>query len=252
MGWKLKAYSLRRSGAHPFAADPQRPSKPPRARKPPRVRRSGASGPANSHGNVGGARSRVIPTPASPTAADRKAVVISVRRSTVVRMGVGAVVLAALAVGFAVGWVISSSPYSPSTSKVVTEAATTPMSSPAATTRAASPASQASQPPTVASCIPGSKPQVRPTRIDIGCDGHISISTVTWSSWGTSTGSGSGTLTMKNCQPSCAAGSVHSSPAFVVLSDPVGGVFQDVLITPPSGETSPQSSSQPGSGWGSG
>ena len=246
MGWKLKASSLRRSRGHPFAADPQGSSKAARARRP------GVSGPAHSNGNIGSARSRVIPTPASPTVANRKAAVITVRRSTLVRMGVGAVVLAALVVGFAVGWVISSSPYSPSTSKVVTEAGTTPTPSPPATTRAASTATPASQAPSVASCIPGSEPQVRPTKIDIGCGGHISISTVTWSSWGPSTGSGSGILKVNNCQPSCAAGSVRSSPAFVVVSNPVSGVFKDVLITPPSGQSTPQSSSQPGSGWGSG
>jgi hypothetical protein len=105
----------------------------------------------------------------------------------------------------------------------------------------------------VLSCRPGSKGSVRPTTIDIGCTGgDTSISTVTWSIWGPDHGSGSGTLTVNDCQPSCASGSVRSSPAFVVVSNPQGGVFQDVVITPPSGALTPQASSRPGSGWGSG
>jgi hypothetical protein len=59
-------------------------------------------------------------------------------------------------------------------------------------------------------------------------------------------------LTVKYCRPNCAAGRVSSSAAFVVISDPVRGVFQHVLITPPTGAITPQSSSYPGSGWGSG
>jgi hypothetical protein len=237
VGWKLKASRFRRSRRRPSEADPWRTSKPQWA--------TGAEGSGRAHSqcHIGSATSRVIPAAPLPSVVGRKAAVITFRRSTAVRAGVAAVVLGALSVGFAVGWVISSPPPSPSTDKVVTEAATTPMSPPSET---ATPATA------VASCKLGSKVQVRPTTIDIGCHGDISISTVTWSSWGTSTGSGSGTLTVNNCQPSCATGSVSSSPAFVVLSDPVGGVFQDVLITPPSGAMPPQSSSHPGSGWGSG
>jgi hypothetical protein len=207
---------------------------------------------AQSQCNRGSARLRVIRTARFPSVAGRKAAVITFRRSTVVRVGVAAGVVAALAIGFAFGWAISSLPSSPSTNKVITEAATTPMSSPSAITRAASPATSAALPLGAVSCKPRSNVQVRPTSIDIGCHGDTTVSTVTWSSWGTRTASGSGTLTVNNCQPSCATGSVSSSPAFVVLSDPLGGVFQDVLITPPSGSLTPQSGAHPGSGWGSG
>jgi hypothetical protein len=106
--------------------------------------------------------------------------------------------------------------------------------------------------PLVLSCKPGSKSQVRPKSIEIGCTGDVSVSAVTWSSWGSTRGNGSGMLTVNNCQPSCATGTVSSSAAFVVVSNPSGGVFQDVVITPPSGALTTQSSSLPGSGWGSG
>jgi hypothetical protein len=178
--------------------------------------------------------------------------VIVVRRSTAVRVGLAAGVVAALAVGFGVGWSISSSSYAASTDNVVTEAATTPMSSPSAMSSAISPATSSTLASKAVSCRSGSSLQVEPTSIDIGCDGDTVISSVTWSSWGSHTAMGSGTLALNNCQPSCTTGGISSSPAFVVLSDPVKGVFQDVLITPPAGALTPQSSAHPGSGWGSG
>lgn len=174
--------------------------------------------------------------------AARKPQVITLRRSTAVRTGIVAAVLAALAVGFAMGLGISSTAAPPTDAVVVA----------ATTTSHGSPVTRPGLLPTVRSCGSRSTSQVRPTRIYIGCaSGDISITTITWSHWG-SAGSGSGTLNVNNCQPNCATGSVSSSPAFVVVSNPVAGVYQDVLITPPSGALTPQSSSQPGSGWGSG
>ena len=237
VGWKLRTSSL------------QSDSKSLPGRSARRVRGSART---HARGGVGSARSPRDPTVAGPAVADRKTAVISFRRSTVVRIGVGASVLAALTVGFAFGWAISSPSHSTATNKVVTDAATTPTSAPPAGSKASSPTTPATLVPTVAACQPGGEPQVRPTSIAIGCDGHISMSNVTWSSWGASTASGSGSVTVNSCQPNCATGSGGSSPAFVVVSDPVGGVYQDVLITPPTGDIAPQSSSHPGSAWGSG
>ena len=209
------------------------------------------SGRTHSQVARGTARWRRIRRVASSSVVDRKAAVITLRRSTVFRIGVGAVVLAALGVGFAVGLAIRSSPFSMPANRVVTDAATTPEHSQPATEKAASSSATAAPlPPTAAACTHGAKPQERPTSIDIGCDGHIAMSGVTWSSWETSTASGSGTLTVSDCQPSCATGTTKSSPAFVVVSNPLNGIFQDVLITPPPGDMAPQSSSQPGSSWG--
>ena len=98
----------------------------------------------------------------------------------------------------------------------------------------------------------GIEPQVRPTVLYSGCASRdLSMTTVTWSSWGSTGGSGSDTLHVNNCQPDCATGSVNSSPAFVVVSNPVAGVSGQTDHSP-SGVVMPQSSSQPGSGWGSG
>jgi hypothetical protein len=193
----------------------------------------------------------MIKTAPFPSVAGRKAVVIVVRRSTVVRMGVAAGVAAALAIGFGIGWAISSPPSATSSIRVVTEAATTPTSSLSGMATAAAPTTSATLPRTAA-CRPSSIAAVRPTSIDIGCHGDTTMSAVTWSSWGPRTAMGSGTLTVSSCRPSCATGGVVRSPAFVVLSHPLGGIFQDVLITPPSGSSTAQSDVHPGSGWGSG
>jgi hypothetical protein len=175
-------------------------------------------------------------------AARQSNVVITLRRSTVVRAGVVAAALAALCIGFALGLAISTP--SPSTHNVVVAASTYSPGAAAGGTPAL---------PAALPCRPRSTPERRPTLIYIGCASRaVSLTNVTWSAWGTTSGSGSGTLSLNDCEPACATGSVTSSPAFVVVSEPVAGVFQHVVITPPSGRAAPQSSSQPGSGWGSG
>jgi hypothetical protein len=203
---------------------------------------------AHSHRHAGNQGLRAAQNTQRRSVAPGNMQVITIRRTAVVRMGVAAAVLAALGIGFSLGLAISSHLSPTSGGKVVTDAS---VASPSATTAGSQPAASAAEVPAVLSCTPGSKPQVRPETLDIGCTGDISMSTVTWSSWG-SRGYGSGVLTVNSCRPSCATGALSSSPAFVVVSDPVGGVFQDVLITPPTGVLAPQSSSQPGSGWGSG
>ena len=245
MGRELSA-SPRSSRRRWSLAKQRRSPRPPSA--------ASARGPrfAYSHHRVGNPRRRAAPRTSSPSLAHRDVHVITMRRSTVVRVGVAAVVLAALGIGFGVGLAISSKGPSTSAVKVVTDASLAPVPSHSTTRTASPPTAPAATLPTVASCRPGQKPQVRPASIDIGCAGDVSISDVTWSTWERSTGDGSGTLTVRSCRPSCAAGSVSSSPAFVVVSDPRGGVFQDVLITPPTGALTPQAGSHPGWGWGSG
>ena len=205
----------------------------------------------HSHRRTGNPSPRAVPRKPLPSVAERNVHVITMRRSTVVRVGVAALVLAALGIGFAVGMAISSPAPSTSTVRVVTDPSVASVSTHSTATTPSSPVAPTANVFKVVSCRPGAKPQVRPRTIDIGCAGDTVISAVTWSSWGRM-GNGSGTLTLNNCQPSCAAGAVSSSPAFVVVSDPVGGVFQNVVITPPTGALSPKSSSHPGSGWGSG
>lgn len=214
-----------------------------------RRRRVYVSGQTSSQGVRGNRTSRRMPSSTSPTLLDREAAIVTIRRSTVVRAGLGAVVLVALGVGFGLGLALSSSPRAMHNRGVVTDAASTPgPSESAATTDSA--ATAAALLPAAESCTPGVAPQERPTSIDIGCGGRIAVSGVTWSSWGPSTGSGSGTLTVNDCQPTCATGNTRSLPAFVVVSRPSDGIFQDVVITPPPGDMAQQASSHPGSGWG--
>jgi hypothetical protein len=223
-----------------------------RSPKPPSA--GGAKGPrfAYSHHRIGNPSRRVAPRTPLPSVSQRDVQVITMRRSTVARIGVAAVVLAALGTGFAVGLAISSPGPSTPAVKVVTDASVASVPSHSTNWTVSPPMAPPAKLPTVASCRPGQKSQARPKSIDIGCAGDVSMSAVTWSNWGRSTGDGSGTLTFNSCRPSCATGSVSSSPAFVVVSDPVGGVFQMVLITPPTGALTPQASSHPGLGWGSG
>lgn len=163
---------------------------------------------------------------------------VIVRRSTALRVGTVVTVLAALGIGFGIGLAISSPP--PPANRVVTAASTT-HGSPTTPTPRALP------------CGSGSKPQMRPTSLYIGCSSRVVFMTgITWSSWASTGGSGSGTLHVNDCQPNCATGAISSTPAFVVVSNPVGGIFRDVVMTPPGGTVTPQSSSRPGSGWGSG
>ena len=245
MGRELSA-SPRRPRGRRFQANQRRSPKPPSA--------GSAKGPrfAYPHHRSGNPRWRAAPRTPLPSFAQRDVRVFTMRRSTVVRMGVAAAVVAALGIGFAVGLAISSPAPSRSAVKVVTNASVASVPSRATTATVSPPMAPAAKVPTVVSCRPGQKPQARPKSIDIGCAGDISMSAVTWSTWGRSTGDGSGTLTWHSCRPSCATGSLSSSPAFVVVSDPLDGVFQDVLITPPTGALTPQASSEPGSGWGSG
>ena len=177
---------------------------------------------------------------------------ITMRRKHCSSGGVAAVVLAALGIGFGVGFAISSKGPSTSAVKVVTDASLAPVPSHSTTRTASPPTAPAATLPTVASCRPGQKPQVRPASIDIGCAGDDRVSDVTWSTWERSTGDGSGTLTVRSCRPSCAAGSVSGSPAFVVVSGPPGRRFPGRADH--SADRSPHSAGRlsPRLGWGSG
>jgi hypothetical protein len=77
------------------------------------------------------------------------------------------------------------------------------------------------------------------------------VTAITWSIWGANGAYGMGTDDANNCQPNCAQGAFTSVPAAIVVSHPVGGFFQDIIVTPTSGGVSAVSSTQPGSGWGS-
>ena len=188
--------------------------------------------------------------------------VFTLQRRTVFRAGIVVAVLAALGIGFAIGYAVHSPTTTPAQSVKHTIKTTTTTQVHNAitpgrlgTTTTAAPTTTTAQLPggAVASCAGGNNTPARPTTIFIGCaTGNTTVTAITWSSWGVSSAQGTGTFNENNCQPNCAAGTFTTVPASVVVSNPVNGFFQTVTITPTSGDLSPVSSDQPGSGWGSG
>ena len=194
--------------------------------------------------------------------------VITVQRSTVVRVGIVALVLAALGVGTAIGLSIGSKS-SPQSNKSAAIGGSTSTANVSTTTAPLTTTSVTSL-PVVLSCGPGSTPRTRPTKITVGCaTGAITVTGITWSAWGAPAGGqGTGTLNVD----------MMSVPAIVVVFHAVNGVFQDVSITPSkavpttptipttrasktapttglattttTGGPSPVAATQPGSGWG--
>ena len=161
---------------------------------------------------------------------------ITVRRSTVVRVAIVAAVLAALGGGIAIGLTVGSKPAPPtkpaasgvSTTTAHVSTTTSPLLT---TTTVAVPA--------VLSCGPGSTPHVRPTKLTVGCPtGTSTVTDITWNAWDASTGGhGTGTFNV----------GFLSVPAIVVVFDDVNGVFQNVAITP-SADVSTTSTTTPKTG----
>ena len=63
-----------------------------------------------------------------------------------------------------------------------------------------------------------------PSQIIVSGDGSAFITGLTWTGWGQSGATGSGTLKLDNCNPNCAQGSFTDYEATVVLSDLTGYV----------------------------
>jgi hypothetical protein len=185
---------------------------------------------------------------------------ITLRRSTVVTVGIVVAVLAALGVGVAIG-LHRSSRSSPGPTKSIAAGASTTTSRGSTTTTTTTPL------PAVLSCGPGSTPHLLPTQLKVGCaTGSVTVTSITWKAWEAATGGqGTGTLNVLS-----ANGTFSSTPATVVVFGVVNGVFQDVSIvstislttttttptitptvTPTTGGSSPVIATQPGVGWGS-
>lgn len=66
----------------------------------------------------------------------------------------------------------------------------------------------------------GDTASVRPSTLILACgDGTISATDLTWSRWTSTSATGRGQLTIRQCSPSCAQGSVEKYSLNVVLSD---------------------------------
>jgi len=65
------------------------------------------------------------------------------------------------------------------------------------------------------------KPEVRPATFTISCaDGNSYLTKLKWTSWTSTSAKATGTYTINNCDPYCAAGKFISSKATVTLSKP--------------------------------
>lgn len=82
-------------------------------------------------------------------------------------------------------------------------------------------AATAAAPPRLAGCVPGSTPTVRPKKIIVACgDANFYFTKLVWSSWNGKQAVASGTATLNDCKPYCAAGHFHSYRATVTLARP--------------------------------
>jgi hypothetical protein len=59
---------------------------------------------------------------------------------------------------------------------------------------------------------------VRPRALEISADG--TLAGLRWEEWGDGSARGSGTLRLRDCDPTCASGNIDESPATVTLSSP--------------------------------
>jgi len=154
----------------------------------------------------------------------------------------------------------------PSTKKVTGKPAhvksrTSPSRSVVATTTTAPPSTviAPSATTTTTTTAPANQPEllvliggqgvVRPTTFDLVQDGSSYMSGLTWSAWSAAGATGSGTLYVDSCTPSCASGGVSSYPASVSLGAATqtqwGQVFSSISITVPSNPSESQTYTLP-------
>ena len=184
---------------------------------------------------MSGGLSAELPLSSVARRARRDTRVVTIRRTTLVRLGVVALVLVALGIGTAIGLTVSSTSSPPAThtdsgGSKTRGGSTTTVTRPLTSTTTTNAASL----PVVLSCGPTPTKTIRPTTLTIGCAlGATTVTSITWKAWDSGAGGqGSGLLNLNNCQPDCAHGTVNSVPAIVVVFHIVSGVFQDVSITP--------------------
>jgi len=84
---------------------------------------------------------------------------------------------------------------------------------------------------------PTQPPASKPTQLFLDCGGSQQepVTDISWSSWTTTSAIGTGTLTLDNCEPTCAGGATETYPANIVLADPgmtpYGQDFQSVTVS---------------------
>ena len=180
------------------------------------------------------------------------------RRRRAVRVTIVLGMFAAVGIGFAIGWVVFH-PTTPAKTGEATGTITAPVHNAitpgrlrSSTTTSTTTTTMTAATASIAACSANVAQPARPTLLYIGCaTSNTTVTAIAWSTWGASGAYGMGTYNVNNCQPDCAGGQYASVPAAIVVSHPVGGVFQDLTVTPISGGLSAVSSTDPGSGWGS-
>ena len=168
--------------------------------------------------------------------------IIHVPRRTVGRAGIVVAMFVAIGIGFAIGWLV----FHPATTQARTGQATgtvtepvhnaivprrlrtntTTTTAPMATTILAAP------PASIAPCSGNASQPARPTLLTSGAQQATRRSRQSHGRGGAGGAYGMGTYNVNNCQPDCAGGKYTSVPAAIVVSDPLGGVFQDITVTP--------------------
>ena len=133
---------------------------------------------------------------------------------------------------------------SPTTTPVTTSTTTTPATtSPTTTASTTSP----SRVPAAPSCNPqivGSG--VKPSGIFFGCATSAdNLNHISWSSWDTSSATGTATHSINNCTPTCVQGTFTSFPVDVTLSNPgiMNGayLFRNISTVPTTNSGAPES-----------
>jgi hypothetical protein len=81
----------------------------------------------------------------------------------------------------------------------------------------------------------------KPTHITLACaDANLRVEKISWSSWGTTSATGTATVTRNTCEPYCAAGKFISYSSPITLDKPVadgdGMVFSHAQINDQKGK----------------
>ncbi|MFJ4654888.1 hypothetical protein ACIP5Y_26750 [Nocardia sp. NPDC088792] len=97
-------------------------------------------------------------------------------------------------------------------------------------------AAEADSAPVVNDCTKN-QPVVQPNRMLLACgDGGVTVKDITWSSWGSDTAQGDGTVYSIVCVPSCAGGHEVNAPTHITLDKLANGYYTEALITGADGK----------------
>jgi hypothetical protein len=74
--------------------------------------------------------------------------------------------------------------------------------------------------PAVPSLMSLGNPVQRPASAVLSGDSTLGLQAMSWTGWGTTTATGSGTGWVDDCNPTCAAGTIHREPTQITLTSP--------------------------------